>query len=170
MLNNPYEDMLYMPHPTSKTHPRMSVEKRAAQFAPFAALTGHADAVEETARITQERVELFRRPERSGSTGYCRDIQLQDTVVLFIFFRMYMKEGGSLSDGQRKSRKNKRWETIRIWKGNSNSRTILNRTANTMRKIQGMRDTEKYLFFSPILIVGILRKGEMKCEHFIFHF
>lgn len=58
MLNNPYEDMLHMQHPTSKTHPRMSVEKRAAQFAPFAALTGHADAVEETARITQERVEL----------------------------------------------------------------------------------------------------------------
>lgn len=41
MRKNPYEDMLYMSHPTSKTHPRMSMEKRAAQFAPFAALTGH---------------------------------------------------------------------------------------------------------------------------------
>ena len=53
-----YDNLLYLPHPISKKHPRMPVEKRAAQFAPFAALSGHADAVEETARITEEKLEL----------------------------------------------------------------------------------------------------------------
>ena len=84
MLNNPYEDMLYMPHPTSKTHPRMSMEKRAAQFAPFAALTGHADAVEETARITQERVELT-EDRKEQIDRVLQEVQLQDNVVVVYF-------------------------------------------------------------------------------------
>lgn len=94
MLNNPYEDMLYMPHPTSKTHPRMSMEKRAAQFAPFAALTGHADAVEETARITQERVELT-EDRKEQIDRVLQEIQLQDNVVLVYFLPDVYKEGGS---------------------------------------------------------------------------
>ena len=44
-----YDDIIDLPHPVSKTHPRMSEEDRAAQFAPFAALTGHDDAVKKTA-------------------------------------------------------------------------------------------------------------------------
>lgn len=94
MLNNPYEDMLYMPHPTSKTHPRMSVEKRAAQFAPFAALTGHADAVEETARITQERVELT-EDRKEQIDRVLQEVQLQDNVVVVYFLPDVYKEGGS---------------------------------------------------------------------------
>ena len=53
----PYEDIVALPHPTSAKHPRMSIHDRAAQFAPFAALTGHDDAVREAARLTQSRVE-----------------------------------------------------------------------------------------------------------------
>ena len=53
-----YEDMLDMPHPVSDKHPHMSVEDRAAQFSPFAALTGHEEAIHETARLTEERMEL----------------------------------------------------------------------------------------------------------------
>ena len=53
-----YEDILYLPHHTSKTKPRMSVSDRAAQFSPFAALTGYEDAVKETARLTAEKIEL----------------------------------------------------------------------------------------------------------------
>lgn len=53
-----YDDMLYLPHHTSKKHPRMSMLDRAAQFSPFAALTGYDSAVQETARLTQERIEL----------------------------------------------------------------------------------------------------------------
>ena len=53
-----YKDMLYMDRPISKTHQPMPIENRAAQFAPFAALTGYDDAVEETARLTTNKIEL----------------------------------------------------------------------------------------------------------------
>lgn len=53
-----YRDMLDLPHHVSRTHPPMPVQDRAAQFAPFAALTGHHEAVKETARLTDERIEL----------------------------------------------------------------------------------------------------------------
>lgn len=53
-----YDDIIDLPRHESRTHPPMPVSDRAAQFAPFAALTGHSAAVEETARLTGERVEL----------------------------------------------------------------------------------------------------------------
>ena len=53
-----YSDILNLPHPTSKNHPRMSIQERAAQFSPFAALTGHAAAIAETARLTDRKIEL----------------------------------------------------------------------------------------------------------------
>ena len=55
---NPYEDMLELPHPVSKMHPQMPRRDRAAQFAPFAALTGYEEAVREAARITEEKMIL----------------------------------------------------------------------------------------------------------------
>ena len=54
----PYEDMLTMMHPTSRKHPRMSTHDRAAQFSPFAALTGYEDALKETAVIVTDMPEL----------------------------------------------------------------------------------------------------------------
>lgn len=56
--SGPYEDIIHLPHPVSKRHPQMSVADRAAQFSPFAALTGHDAAIKETARLTDRRVEL----------------------------------------------------------------------------------------------------------------
>ena len=53
-MTDTYEDMIYLPLHESQRHPRMSMEDRAAQFAPFAALTGHGDAVRETAREVME--------------------------------------------------------------------------------------------------------------------
>lgn len=53
-----YEDMLYLKRPVSCTHPPMDILDRAAQFSPFAALTGYGDAVKETARQTERRQEL----------------------------------------------------------------------------------------------------------------
>lgn len=53
-----YDDILHLPHPVSGRHPQMPLSDRAAQFMPFAALTGHEDAVRETARLTVSRVEL----------------------------------------------------------------------------------------------------------------
>lgn len=53
-----YDDIIHLPHPVSKTHPPMSMMARAAQFAPFAALTGHNAAIAETARLTEEEHDL----------------------------------------------------------------------------------------------------------------
>lgn len=53
-----YDDIISLPHPTSRKRPRMSVQDRAAQFSPFAALTGYDAAIRETARLTEERIEL----------------------------------------------------------------------------------------------------------------
>ena len=49
---NKYGDIINLPRPASKRHPPMPLAKRAAQFSPFAALTGYEDAVRESARIT----------------------------------------------------------------------------------------------------------------------
>lgn len=53
-----YDDIINLPHPVSKRHPQMPLPDRAAQFAPFAALTGHDEAIRETARLTDSLVEL----------------------------------------------------------------------------------------------------------------
>ena len=60
MYNNQgkYDDIINLPHHEPKKHPRMSKEARAAQFAPFAALTGYDDVIKETARLTSERIEI----------------------------------------------------------------------------------------------------------------
>ena len=57
-MSRSYDDIIDLPHPTSAKHPRMPVADRAAQFSPFAALTGYEAAVQETARLTDERIEL----------------------------------------------------------------------------------------------------------------
>lgn len=51
-----YDDILYMLHHQSKERPHMSWHDRAAQFAPFAALSGHGEAIEEATRVAQERM------------------------------------------------------------------------------------------------------------------
>lgn len=53
-----YEDILYLPHHQSPKREHMSLRDRAAQFAPFAALTGYEDAIEETGRLTDEEILL----------------------------------------------------------------------------------------------------------------
>ena len=53
-----YGDILNMPHHVSATRPQMPMSDRAAQFAPFAALTGYDSAIKETGRLTDERIEL----------------------------------------------------------------------------------------------------------------
>lgn len=50
-----YADIINLPHHVSKNHPQMSMADRAAQFSPFAALTGHDAAIAEAARLTDER-------------------------------------------------------------------------------------------------------------------
>lgn len=53
-----YDDILHLPHHVSPTRKRMTMAERAAQFSPFAALVGYEDAVRETGRVVEQRIEL----------------------------------------------------------------------------------------------------------------
>lgn len=57
-IQNLYQEIINLPHHVSKTHPQMPMSDRAAQFSPFAALTGYKSAIRETGRLTEERIEL----------------------------------------------------------------------------------------------------------------
>lgn len=57
-MNNKYDEIANLPHHVSETRPQMPMSDRAAQFAPFAALTGYDSAIRETGRLTDERIEL----------------------------------------------------------------------------------------------------------------
>ena len=57
-MSGTYDDIIALPHPEPRTHPRMSLHDRAAQFSPFAALTGHSAAIAETGRLTDSRITL----------------------------------------------------------------------------------------------------------------
>ena len=60
-MKGPYDDIIALPHLTSRRHPRMAAADRAAQFAPFAALTGYAAAVKETAPGRRKPLQSWRR-------------------------------------------------------------------------------------------------------------
>ena len=53
-MTHDYDDIINLPHHVSKRHPQMSMWNRAAQFAPFAALTGYEDAIKDTAQENEE--------------------------------------------------------------------------------------------------------------------
>ena len=57
-MNGKYDEIMGLSHHVSKTRPQMPMSDRAAQFAPFAALTGYDAAIKETRRLTDERIEL----------------------------------------------------------------------------------------------------------------
>ena len=57
-MSGKYDDIINLPHPTSKKHPRMSRQNRAAQFSPFAALTGYDAEIREMARKTKKKKQL----------------------------------------------------------------------------------------------------------------
>lgn len=87
-MNEKYKDMLWLPHPVSATHPRMSLQDRAAQFSPFAALTGYEDALKETARLTDHFVELDedRKQEIDRQIGYLQQHMREELTVKITYF------------------------------------------------------------------------------------
>lgn len=92
----PYRDILHLPHPVSTTRAKMSMVERAAQFAPFAALTGYDATIAETARLTGRRIEL------DESEKAALDAKLQQLsrlccpmVTVIHFVADLRKEGGS---------------------------------------------------------------------------
>lgn len=98
--NNPrrYDDLLSLPHHVSVVHPHMSLYDRAAQFAPFKALTGYEDDVEETARLTDDRIELDEeRIEQLDARLQLLEEHLAEapTVSITYFVPDARKDGGS---------------------------------------------------------------------------
>ena len=53
-MKTPYDDIIHLEHPTSRKHPRMARQDRAAQFAPFAALKGYEDVIDENRQKNEE--------------------------------------------------------------------------------------------------------------------
>ena len=63
-MNDNYDDIIHLPHPVSRRHPQMSMMARAAQFAPFAALTGYDSVIRESARLTEDQIVLEEDDQR----------------------------------------------------------------------------------------------------------
>ena len=85
---NEYDDIINLPHHVSSRHPQMSMMNRAAQFAPFAALTGHAAAIEETARLTDEQMELAEEDNEilNQKIAYLRENLHEHPLVTITYF------------------------------------------------------------------------------------
>lgn len=96
MSSFPYNDILYLPHHASTRHPPMPMSDRAAQFSPFAALTGHSDAIQETERLTGERVELSEEAKilLDQKQQYLASLDRPELTVTY-FVADTKKEGGA---------------------------------------------------------------------------
>ena len=98
MLTHRYDDIIDLPHRQSPTRPRMSRLSRAAQFAPFAALTGHDAAILETGRLTDAFTELdeSRKAELDDKLRYImRHLREKPEMTIMYFQPDGKKEGGA---------------------------------------------------------------------------
>ena len=93
-----YDDIIDLPHHVSSTHHRMSMQERAAQFQSFRALAGYEDAVLETARSTEDRIELTEDEKAlidAKLQKLADDIARQPLVTITFFQPDQKKAGGS---------------------------------------------------------------------------
>lgn len=92
-----YDDIINLPHPDPKHHPRMSMNARAAQFAPFAALNGHNAAIQESARLTDRPLELSDQDKAILDDTFRKllaNIASKPSVIVTYFIPDERKEGG----------------------------------------------------------------------------
>ena len=97
-MKDDYRDIIDLPAPVSSRHPQMPLQNRAAQFMPFAALTGYGDAIEETARVTDEKLELTEDELLilDQQLAELRPLLSQRPEVTFVYFEPdARKEGGA---------------------------------------------------------------------------
>ena len=59
-MHNDYSDIININYEISSRHPRMSIQNRASQFAPFNALTGYSDLIDEASKIRDKKIELYK--------------------------------------------------------------------------------------------------------------
>lgn len=81
-----YDDIINLPHHVSSTQPHMAVADRAAQFAPFAALTGHDAAIRETARLTDEKLMLDENTKALIDEKLRYLLEQEETEAIFTYF------------------------------------------------------------------------------------
>lgn len=94
---NKYDDIIDLPHYRSQSRPHMPMIDRAAQFSPFAALTGYDDAVKETARLTDEKAELTEDAKSvlNGKIQVIAEMLHVNPLVTITYFQPdAKKEGG----------------------------------------------------------------------------
>lgn len=91
-----YDDIIHLPHHVSKKHPRMSLLNRAAQFSPFAALTGHGAAIRETARLTDTFIELDedQKEKLNEQLQKLRKAPEQNPEVMVTYFQPDQQKNG----------------------------------------------------------------------------
>ena len=95
---NKYKDIINLPHHVSKNHPRMSLNNRSAQFAPFSALTGYSEKIKETARITDKKIELdeaLKTVINNRLQIIKENIKSVPQVTITYFIKDQRKSGGS---------------------------------------------------------------------------
>lgn len=102
-MNNPspprpewekYKDIIGLPHHVSPTRTAMPLAQRAAQFAPFAALAGHEEAIAETARLTSPKLELSDDETKDLNRSIYIALSAHSPVTITYFLQDGCKEGG----------------------------------------------------------------------------
>lgn len=95
-MNGRYDDIINLPHPVSQRHPQMSLADRAAQFSPFAALTGLDAALQETARLTDQRITLdeYEQAKLDKTLQALREAVPQHPAVEITYFQPDARKAG----------------------------------------------------------------------------
>lgn len=95
-MSGRYDDIIDLPHPVSQRHPQMPLADRAAQFSPFAALTGLDAALQETARLTDQRITLdeYEQAELDKALQTLREAAPQHPAVQITYFQPDTRKAG----------------------------------------------------------------------------
>ncbi|MBR2953278.1 MAG: hypothetical protein IKC45_02705 [Clostridia bacterium] len=136
-MDDKYNDIINLPHYQSKKRPHMSIYDRAAQFSPFAALTGHDEAIKETARLTDKKTELSETTKTILDEKFSfimEHIYDQPEITVTYFIPDTLKSGGMYVDF-----------TGRVKKYDYHNR-ILHFTDNTEIKVDDIMEIESEIF------------------------
>lgn len=95
-MQNNYDDIIDLPHHVSATRPQMSTMDRAAQFSPFAALTGYDAAIKETARLTDQKIDLddYEKEEINDKIQLITEHLGEDFEVVITYFQPDSRKAG----------------------------------------------------------------------------
>ena len=136
-MDDRYNDIINLPHYRSKKRPHMSVYDRAAQFSPFSALTGHDEAIKETARLTDKKIELDETTKTMLNEKFnfiMEHIYDQPEITVTYFIPDGLKSGGMYVDFAGKVKK---YDCLN---------RILTFTDNTEIKVDDILEIESKIF------------------------